>query len=149
MAHKITFKNFKKDGVTLNKTNLLIELYFIHFCLSLFEKYKEPVHVFYFLKACSTLFEMDNEAIQNLILKVMRQDYHLDKIAWEVIYLASRAGVQYTKLTTMTHKSRMTVYRRSRRLHHGWNMTTPIMTESELDICKTFMSNLEFVGGLV
>ena len=127
----------------------LLELYYIQLCLRLFAKFRNPADVFSFLKACCIMFQLDRDMVQQVTLKVMRQQYNVDVIIAEICYLAHCAGADVSELVRFSGRPKSTVYRKLRQLGKDYHATCLIMTEKELVVVKDFLYNYKYLGGLI
>ena len=132
-----------------NKQKQLYELTYVQLCLRLFERYRQPATVFSFLKACCVMFQLDLAMIQQVTMKVMRQQYNVDDVVSELCYLSHCAGADVVELIRFSRRPRSTVYRLLKQYRSGYRPTCLIMTEKELEIVSLFLYNYKDMGGLV
>ena len=132
-----------------NKQKQLYELTFIVLCMRLFERYRQPAVVFSFLKACCNMYQLDRDMLQQVILKVMRQQYNLDKVITELCYLSHRAGADVSELIKFSRRPRSTVYRQLKESAAGYTPTCLIMSSEELEVISSFLYNFRDMGGMI
>jgi hypothetical protein len=132
-----------------NKQKQLYELSFVVLCLRLFDRYRQPAVVFSFLKACCNMYQLDRDMLQQVVMKVMRQQYNLDKVLSELCYLSHRAGADVSELIKFARRPRSTVYRQLKEYALGYTPTCLVMSEKELDTVSNFLYNFKDMGGFI
>lgn len=95
------------------------------------------------------MYQLDRDMLQQVVMKVMRQQYNLDKVLSELCYLSHRAGADVSELIKFARRPRSTVYRQLKEYALGYTPTCLVMSEKELDTISNFLYNFKDMGGFI
>lgn len=89
----------------------IVDLMFVLFILRVF-KFRNPIKGVSFIKAACSLFEMDENMMQALLLRLMKENYTEGKIICELAYRLHCNDVAHYDIIRLTGYPKSTLYRK-------------------------------------
>lgn len=126
----------------------LVELYFAWFIQRLFITYANPVNVFQFLKATSTMLELDEVATQKLLLKIMGAMYNYTILKSLLAYEMACLDIPVSDIIKFTGMSRTKTYATIQKLRRSNTLKMEyILTEDEVLFAAELLQHFIKLGG--